>query len=505
MIVVEEAILEAIVDQRQRAIDNLSDERQALQDSTSKFIEGLSDALSKERDMYNANQSQEELNKMRRQLAILQRSGGSGSEIRSLQDSIRSKEKDTYFEEQQRQIDAIQEASDLQLERLDAQIELMTETLEYEKNHGLLWEAVYQQMMKTPEDITSFIMTENSKYWANSPLKSSEEMNNILFMSEQWTSFRDSQNQQLSDLYDKTADKISIAEAVYGADNSWSIFTTAMSNLYGQQWQQKAEEYKTAFQTGMAQHGDITKAEETINTAITNLGDKMVSALSKPDPVEITENTTAGTIEETPTSPTNNSNVKHNNSNGKKNNSGTKKEYEYWVGGTSYSTEAEANKALKKLQSDTKKLYENNKGGTNAYSYYTDMKQAEQQTVKKKEKVKTKAFGGMVDETGMELVHAKEAVLTAEQASILRNDILGSNKNSLMNLLLDFRAAYTGLDGGTYSSINDNNSVVIENASVQMNVSEIASDYDAQRAGEQAMQKMLEIARKTSAKNSIRR
>jgi len=38
-----------------------------------------------------------------------------------------------------------------------------------------------------------------------------------------------------------------------------------------------------------------------------------------------------------------------------------------------------------------------------------------------------------------------------------------------------------------------------------MNVSQIANDYDAQRAGEQALDEMLKIARKTYAKNSIRR
>ena len=44
------------------------------------------------------------------------------------------------------QIDAIQEASDNQLEKLQAQIDLMTETLEYQKEHGLLWQEVYNMM-----------------------------------------------------------------------------------------------------------------------------------------------------------------------------------------------------------------------------------------------------------------------------------------------------------------------------------------------------------------------
>jgi len=54
-------------------------------------------------------------------------------------------------------------------------------------------------------------------------------------------------------------------------------------------------------------------------------------------------------------------------------------------------------------------------------------------------------------------------------------------------------------------SNDDDKSINIENVSVNMNIEEIANDYDAQRAGEQAMAKIIEIARKTSAKNSIRR
>jgi len=76
-------------------------------------------------------------------LDILRRSGGSGSQIRSLEGDIASREKESYFDQQQSSIDAIKEASDLQLERLDRQIEVMTEALEYEKEFGLLWGEVY--------------------------------------------------------------------------------------------------------------------------------------------------------------------------------------------------------------------------------------------------------------------------------------------------------------------------------------------------------------------------
>jgi hypothetical protein len=45
----------------------------------------------------------------------------------------------------------------------------MTESLEYEKENGLLWGAVYEVMAGTPEQITSFITEHDSQYWGVSP------------------------------------------------------------------------------------------------------------------------------------------------------------------------------------------------------------------------------------------------------------------------------------------------------------------------------------------------
>jgi len=37
-------------------------------------------------------------------------------------------------------IDDLQEAAETEIEKLDKQIDIMTQTLEFEKEHGLLWE-----------------------------------------------------------------------------------------------------------------------------------------------------------------------------------------------------------------------------------------------------------------------------------------------------------------------------------------------------------------------------
>jgi hypothetical protein len=103
-----------------------------------------------------------------------------------------------------------------------------------------------------------------------------------------------------------------------------------------------------------------------------------------------------------------------------------------------------------------------------------------------------------------------EAVLNADQTRILREDILGKGRYSLMSSLADFNATLNATaDASKYSTSTTNMSssdgqVVIEHAEVNLNAS-IASDYDARRAGSLVMDEMVKIGRKTGFQNNIRR
>ena len=110
--------------------------------------------------------------------------------------------------------------------------------------------------------------------------------------------------------------------------------------------------------------------------------------------------------------------------------------------------------------------------------------------------------GGMVEKTGLVLAHAKEGVLTPEQVDQLRQLTLTSSRDSLAYQLAELNNLIDVVAPALEASAN--NSIVIENATVEMNVGSIANDYEARRAGEQALEKMLEIARKTSVQ-TIRR
>jgi len=76
-------------------------------------------------------------------------------------------------------------------------------------------------------------------------------------------------------------------------------------------------------------------------------------------------------------------------------------------------------------------------------------------------------YGGMVKEDGEGYLHANEGVLTPEQTSTLRNEILGNKPNSLLSLLMTWKDSVTGL-ADTSSISNYNDGVTIEKAEVIM-------------------------------------
>lgn len=192
---VENQLLEAIESREQSVIDALQDQKDALQNSNEKFIKGLTDQLNKERDMQQKNDKDTELVKLQRQLAILQRSGGSASQIKSLQDQISQKQQDAYYDERQKQIDAIQEASDKQLERLDTQISIMNDTLEYQKANGLLWNEVRDIMANnTPEEAAQKVLDWNSNYASKSTLDVQESIKDFKEAFQEWVGYNKEKN-----------------------------------------------------------------------------------------------------------------------------------------------------------------------------------------------------------------------------------------------------------------------------------------------------------------------
>ena len=118
--------------------------------------------------------------------------------------------------------------------------------------------------------------------------------------------------------------------------------------------------------------------------------------------------------------------------------------------------------------------------------------------------------GGMVDYTGLAMLHGSktrpEAVLNADETKMWREKILSGHSNSLTNQLLNFQNLVNGLSlnlSGVNNTTNEG-SVNIERIEFNMNAS-IANDYDAKRAGQNAFEEMMKIARKNGVQSVSRR
>lgn len=195
---VEKSVLGAIEAREKAVIDELKNEQTALKESTDAYLDGLNRQLDQEKQLYARQDQDQELTRLQRQLAILQRTGGSASQIRSLQNEIANKSQDRYFDLQQEQIDAVKDAAEKQQEQLDQQIKIMEETLEYQKENGLLWAEVAQVMQGTPQEITAFIAQYTPSYRSNSELQIAEDLRKLTGEVEDWVAYRDDEDEKVS-------------------------------------------------------------------------------------------------------------------------------------------------------------------------------------------------------------------------------------------------------------------------------------------------------------------
>ena len=456
---VEEKLLTAIQDRDQAIIDKLQDQKDALEESSQAYIDGLSDALAKERNMYDRQSTAEETAKMRRQLAILQRAGGSTAEIKSLQDQIDGRMKDEYFDKMQEQINAVQEASDKQLEKLQNQIDLLTESLEYQKENGLLWQEVYDMMNSwTPEKMLQFIEDFTKTYKENSDLQNSEDSKNAFKELQIWDAKRtsDKRNGDWADYYSKLDKRFDSVKE----DNA-GLAQDAFARGYGEGGRTAAEAAANAvFEEALkkAANGFKPDGNGNGNTSGGNAEDNTV----KGDATFKNKNYKVYSYDDATTD---------------------KKGFVIYGNGKNVSFKVHDEQGGRILIS-----------GTDGKGQKIDKRWVPKRYFQY-------ANGGLVDYTGPAWVDGTkakpEAFLSAEDTRLLKSKIFSNSAYSLRSTL----EAIENL-GKTFANVstgeNSGQSINIEKLEVAIQPGVISSDYDAKRAGEMALEEMVRIARKTT-------
>ena len=470
---VEEKLLQAIIDREQAEIDRLQGEKEALEEATSAYIDGLNNALDREKEMYEKNDTAAETARLQRQLAILQRSGGSAAEIRSLQDQIDSRLQDAYFQEQQDQIDAIQEASNNQLEKMQEQIDIMTEALEYQKENGLLWAEVYEMMnLWTPDQMLQFIEEFTKSYKEDSDLQNQEKSKETQKQTEIWDAGKDREERE----------------------KAWSDYYNSLSDYSEEFKKEHAEGAKIAFDEAYNKEG-LDAAKKAADDYY-----KKVDSQEEKNPEETGEEK-----EPEETIPPETETSKETEKKGDSSGSAGKK--------TSYKR-GDSGEIVRKIQETL-----NRRAGKNflvtdgifgaatenaVKSFQRDMQLKEDgivgaQTLKK---LGITAFktGGLVDFTGPAWVDGTkskpEAFLSASDTAMLKSKIFSNSDGSLKALV----AALEEITNNTsrYSTETNSEQIIIQNAQVNIQPGTISNDYSARRAGEMALEEMVKIARKTT-------
>lgn len=484
---VEQDVLKAIESREQKLIDELQDERDAFDKSNKDFLDGLNDQLNQQKQMYQNQESEKELVKLRRQLAILQRSGGSGSQIRSLQDQIAAKEQDQYFTAQQQQIANIQKAADLQIKRMDSQIELMTQTLEYQKQHGLLWQEVYEVMAATPEQIRQFIMENTPDFQSASALDVAQKIRDIDLRINEWVAYRDDQNAPIMDsmFYD------------------WDSYMKARSGKMGDAWSDElAAQVKSVFDEWLQKTGDINLAGEKADEILQEAW-KQFHPDDKPIDfgTEETETTTQEEKKQQQYYRTYDSDHNTPYQDWLKSRQNNKKETEQAATAVGKVMATTAMDLLSKqfhpfIRIDFQETTPNLTGGFAKYATGTG-------------DIRHFASGGMVDYTGPAWVDGTperpEAFLDPDTTRLVRQDLLGRS-NSLLSFARDM---VQQLHGASYSldtnNVTEQNGLNIEKIDVNVKVDKVANDYDARAMGNTVMNEILSIARKSGTRGLSRR
>ena len=173
----EQAIYDSIVSAWEKQISQLTEQMNLLKEANDAYVNGLSDALNKEKNLYNQNQSTSEREQLQRQLSLLRRAGGSASQIASLEEQLDSSLKNEYFNHQQESIDTIKEANEKQIDALNKQITIQQETLDFQKENGVLWTKVYEILSRSDSEILEFLVGNNGEFFTKSALAQREQLN----------------------------------------------------------------------------------------------------------------------------------------------------------------------------------------------------------------------------------------------------------------------------------------------------------------------------------------
>lgn len=563
----EQEIFDILVEAWEAEIEALEEQKELIEEANEAYINGLQEALQTERDMYSDNERLADREQLQRQLSLLRRSGGSASEIASLEEQLDSMLKEEYFNKQEQMIQNISDANDEQIRLLDEQIRLEQESLEYQKENGILWSKVYEVMSGSTEDILAFMQGNSQSFFTQSTLQQEQMLTEWAKKVGIYTENRKYEEHEsyakeqvwdtgaiwsqdgmsgLKSTYDaldaqgKETVRNQFASAyasarVNGADHDTALQQAAAAvkqTLEGQQGAQEDEQNQAPTNTPDTSGSEtwyvagpgklnLRKEASTNSKCLGQYGPGTAMKVLKKDgdwfKVEV-DGKTGWVMSQylTKTKPGTGSGTEQ------PNNSGS--DLTHWTftfNGTKYSHYKSKASAESKIQSLADgldaKWAKNVEDGVMTRSEYARRKTGLSTLISNAKKTlasgkhsKGYSKGGLVDYTGLALVHGKpgqpEAFLNAKQTAMIAESVKSVGDGGALD---GIRATLAALNS-TIRSITNNNttqtsSFTVAPGAVTIQVAQLNDSYDVEELSKDVMNRMVAIASKSTNRGVNRR
>lgn len=183
----EKRILEALVDERQKQIDELSDINDSIKDTNSNLFDAIQKSIDKQRQDRDNQKTEDEIAKKERRLSFLRQDTSTDNTIaiKELEKELSEMKQDYTDELLDQKLSLLQDQADFAAEQRERQIKLMESNLEFDQETGQLWEQIH--------DLLNNSVGEDGKLLNDSALVA------LLQKSESWESLSEVQKKLWQD------------------------------------------------------------------------------------------------------------------------------------------------------------------------------------------------------------------------------------------------------------------------------------------------------------------
>lgn len=497
-----ELIFDAVEQVREKAIDGLEESNKLIIDANKAYADSLSEAINQEKQLYEQNKTIQDRELLQRQLSLLRRSGGSAADIASLERTINDYLKDEYFTNQQNTLDTIKEANEKQQELMEQQVQLMKDSLEYDKENGVLWTKVYEVLAEGNAFTLDFLSGAGADGFLE---KANVEQEKML---EEWA-FKIGlygENERSNYLENKYAQPA--YEALMNNTSSWAagykqIFDS-MDAATKEEWK---NDYIDAYNSYMLENTSGQSTEAEIAAAKQAASAKAEETFFEHIKQEKKRRDDEKTSAEKKT--TNNSSSSSSSSSSKQSSTKTATKYTWTNSVTGESGYAYSKSAAQSAVQASYNNYAKAAGGSLAGT--TTKEELNKKIEEDKNSVKaSKKTGGSIANTGLYMLHGSprnpEYVLNAKQTRGMEQLITFTERNpDFVDVLKAHYDALAGdVSGRDYSTLQ-NKTINIAEGAIQIAVEKLNDKYDIEDISNDIMDRMYSIAAKASSRGVSRR